>query len=70
MPVIRSEYGDICYVTDLAPMEIFLENGSYSGYDMNPQLAIEEKQEFFGSLKDNTQIIFFHDPLKDKMFYL
>lgn len=70
VPVIRSENGDICYVTDLAPMEIFLENGSYSGYDMNPQLAIEEKQEFFGSLKDNTQIIFFHDPLKDRVFYL
>ena len=40
-----------------------------SGYDLDPDLAISEKIEFLEGLETSSEIIFFHDPLKNSLFY-
>ena len=69
VPVIKTAGADICFVTDLIPMEIFMEPGVHSGYDLDPDLANREKLEFLNDLNDSTQLIYFHDPLKESVFY-
>lgn len=69
IPVIKTSGGDTCYVTDLIPLELFLESGVYSGYDFDPELAKRDKLEFLEELNHSTRLILFHDPLKESMFY-
>ena len=69
VPVIKTPDADTYFVTDLLPLELFLKSGVYSGYDMNPELAMQEKQEFLKELDESSRLIFFHDPLKESMFY-
>ena len=59
----------VWYAADLIPMESFLEADVNSGYDLDPPLALKEKVEFLKGLKDGSEIIFFHDPLKDRKIY-
>ena len=69
VPVIKTPGEDTCYVTDLIPLELFLESGVNSTYDLDPELANREKLEFLNELNHSTRLIFCHDPLKDSMFY-
>lgn len=49
--------------------ELFLEPGVYSKYDLDPELAKLEKQEFLDELDNSSRLIFFYDPLKKSLFY-
>lgn len=69
VPEIRTPGGIICYVSDLIPMELFLEEGVYSGYDLDPVLAMEEKVAFLNEISKSTRLIYFHEPLNDSIIY-
>lgn len=69
VPVIKTDGMDTCYMTDLIPMEIFLQAGVYSGYDLEPHLADQEKLDFLEGLHEPVRLIFFHEPLKDWILY-
>jgi glyoxylase-like metal-dependent hydrolase (beta-lactamase superfamily II) len=70
VPRIKASERDILFLTDLAPMELFLESDVCSGYDLDPELAIREKQGFLEGIEKGSEIIFFHDPLIDRRYYL
>lgn len=70
VPRIKASKRDIFFISDLAPMELFLENDVSSGYDLDPDLAIREKREFLGEIEKGSELIFFHDPLIDRRYYL
>ncbi len=69
VPGINSGKGWIWYVTDLIPMQSFLEPDVNSSYDLDPELALREKNDFLAGLPAESELIFFHDPLTDRMFY-
>ncbi len=68
VPVIHTPEGDILYATDLVPMELFLKPGTHSGYDLEPELAVREKEKFLGDISESVQerpvrLVLFHEPL-------
>lgn len=69
VPVIQSGNEEIVYLTDLVPMKVFLDRNLYSGYDLDPELAIREKEKYLNSLMTPTRFILFHDPLIDSLYY-
>lgn len=69
VPVIKTSGMDTCYVTDLIPMESFMKPEVNSGYDLEPELANQEKLDFLNELSRPTRLVLFHDPLIDSVFY-
>jgi len=69
LPRIRTPERDIYYMTDLAPMELFLVGDVFSGYDLDPDMLIREKRDFLNEIEAGSELIFFHDPLKDRKIY-
>lgn len=69
VPIIHSGEEKIYFMSDLLPMEIFLQPGTWCGYDLDPQLLLREKQEFLQHLAPETRLVLFHDTLKDSVFY-
>jgi glyoxylase-like metal-dependent hydrolase (beta-lactamase superfamily II) len=69
VPVIKLENEELVYLTDLVPMKVFLDKDLFSGYDLNPELALTEKGNFLKSLSSPTRLILFHDPLIDSLYY-
>lgn len=58
-----------CYLSDLVPMALFLKEDIFSGYDLDPVIALREKQVFLNEIKDPVELIFFHDLLDSSMIY-
>ena len=56
-------------MSDLVPMEIFLDPEVWCGYDLKPELLLREKQEFLCELGQDSRLILFHDTLKESIFY-
>jgi len=69
VPMIHAAEGPAYFVSDLLPMEIFLRNEIWCGYDLEPNLQLREKEEFLHNLAPNTRLLFFHDTLKKSVFY-
>jgi glyoxylase-like metal-dependent hydrolase (beta-lactamase superfamily II) len=69
VPEISTGEGKIYFVTDLIPMEVFLEPEVYCGYDLDPELQMQEKQEFLEQIEPGSRLILFHDTLKESVFY-
>jgi len=69
VPVVQSGEEKVYFTSDLLPMEVFLEPGTWCGYDLNPELQLEEKQDFLQKLNSKSLLILFHDPLKESVFY-
>jgi glyoxylase-like metal-dependent hydrolase (beta-lactamase superfamily II) len=69
VPRIITPEQEIYYVSDLIPMEIFMEPDVNSGYDLDPDLLLNEKRQFLKGINTPSEILFFHDPLKDRIFY-
>ena len=69
VPKILAQEMPLYYLTDLVPMEMFLEAGIYSGYDLNPQLSLREKERFIKDLRETSRIVYFHEPLKNSVIY-
>jgi len=57
------------YVSDLIPMEIFLDPEASSGYDTDPELARSEKVDFLESLDHSCDLVLFHDPFRQRIVY-
>jgi glyoxylase-like metal-dependent hydrolase (beta-lactamase superfamily II) len=64
VPSIQTPTGAMHYLSDLVPMEIFLEPDVSSAYDLDPGLAIREKLDFLSKLERPAELIFFHDPVR------
>lgn len=70
VPVIQ-EMGETTYfASDLVPMEIFMDQWTWCGYDLDETLVHKEKLEFLLELTPRSSLILFHDPLKDSVFYI
>jgi glyoxylase-like metal-dependent hydrolase (beta-lactamase superfamily II) len=69
MPVIFDGNTTVYYMSDLIPMGIFLDNGVYSGYDLNQELAVREKEDFLNGLSGSGRLIYFHDPLEKNHYH-
>ena len=69
VPVIETGKGWCYFLSDLVPMEIFMDRETWCGYDLDPQLVLQEKQEFLQNLPPGSRLIFFHDTLKESVFY-
>ncbi len=67
--MIQTEKEKICFMSDLIPMEIFLDPAIWCGYDLEPELQRRERREFLKILDPRTQLILFHDTLKDSVIY-
>jgi len=67
IPVIHSGEEDICFLSDLAPMEIFLEADVWCGYDQDPGLMKRERLNILQGLALKTRLILYHDTLKDSI---
>lgn len=70
VPVIGSGSEQICFISDLVPMEIFLDAKVWCGYDLEAELQLLEKREFLQELTPGTNLILFHDTLKKSLFYV
>jgi glyoxylase-like metal-dependent hydrolase (beta-lactamase superfamily II) len=69
VPVIPSEERTTYFMSDLVPMEIFLKQSLWCGYDLEPDLLLREKQEFLREIPTGSNIIFYHETLKDSVLY-
>ena len=69
LPIIKNGKEQVCFMTDLVPMEIFMEPGTWCGYDLDPELQLREKQEFLQKLIPGSRLIFFHDTLKESILF-
>jgi glyoxylase-like metal-dependent hydrolase (beta-lactamase superfamily II) len=69
VPVIQADKEKICFMSDLVPMEIFLDPAIWCGYDLDPQLLLTEKQQFLKDLDPKIRLVYFHDTLKESVLY-
>lgn len=69
VPVIHTGLEKTYFMSDLLPMEIFLEPGTWCDYDLDPELQLREKQDFLKNLDAGSRLILFHDTLKESVIY-
>lgn len=69
VPVIINGMEQHYYLSDLVPMEIFMNPETWCGYDLEPQLALQEKNEYLQEISPGSRLIFFHETLKESMFH-
>lgn len=69
VPVIHAGEGKVYFLSDLLPLEVFLEPGTWCGYDLEPELQLREKQGFIQDLVAGSRLILFHDTLKSSVLY-
>ena len=68
IPVIHSESRTTYFMSDLVPMEIFLEPSLWCGYDLEPGLLLKEKQEFLPEISVGSTLVYYHDILRSSVF--
>lgn len=69
VPVIQTGEELTYFMSDLCPMEIYLEEGTWCGYDLDPAIMIKEKQDFLSQIDKQSNLILFHETLRDKVIY-
>lgn len=69
VPVIHTGNEKTYFMSDLLPMEIFLETGTWCEYDLDPELQLREKNDFLKELDIGSRLILFHDSLKESVIY-
>jgi glyoxylase-like metal-dependent hydrolase (beta-lactamase superfamily II) len=69
VPVIKGGKGPVYFASDLLPMEMFLNPDLWCGYDLEPELLLQEKKDFLEGIPSDSTIFFFHDILKDSVLY-
>jgi len=69
VPEIQWGKGTVYFLSDLVPLEVFLEPEVHSGYDLDPGLLIKEKLDLLGQIRQGSRFFLFHDPLKDSVIY-
>ena len=69
VPEIRADEGLTYFMSDLVPMEIFLQEKLWCGYDLEPGLLLREKEKFLHNIAPSSRLLLFHDTLKESLFY-
>ena len=69
VPVIEDGIKRHYFLTDLAPMEIFMNRETWCGYDLEPALVLQEKEAILQEIPPGSELIFFHETLKESMFH-
>ena len=69
VPVIHTKEEKTYFMSDLVPMEIFLDPEVWCGYDLESNLLLREKQDFLDQAEQGSRLILFHDTLKENVFY-
>jgi len=69
VPVIKTGDDQACFMSDLVPMEIFLDPEIWCGYDLDSELLGREKQDFLQDLPPGSRMILFHDTLIESVLY-
>ncbi len=69
VPEIETGEGKIYFMSDLIPLEVFLEPEVSCGYDLEPDLLVKEKLDFLDRIAPGSRLILFHDPQKESIFY-
>lgn len=69
VPVIQNGEDLTYFMSDLCPMEIFLEERTWCAYDLDPALLLREKQDFLKEIDKGSQLVLFHETLRDKIIY-
>ncbi len=69
VPVIKTGGDKVYFMSDLVPMEIFMDPELWCGYDLEADLQRREKREFFQELAPESKLILFHDTLKESLYY-
>ena len=69
VPEILSGKGKVYFVSDLVPMEIFLEPEVWCGYDLDSGLLLGEKKDFLRDLAPGSKLILYHDTLKESVIF-
>lgn len=62
VPLIPGKNYDLLFVSDLMPMALLADPGSFSYYDIDKELQLEEKKSLPGSLDNPTLVILYHEP--------
>jgi glyoxylase-like metal-dependent hydrolase (beta-lactamase superfamily II) len=69
VPEIETGKGRVYFMSDLIPLEVFLEPEVSCGYDLEPELLVKEKQEFLDRIDSGSRLFLFHDSHKESIFY-
>lgn len=69
VPLIHTKEEKTYFMSDLVPMEIFLDPEVWCGYDLESDLILREKQEFLDQAERGSRLILFHDTFKESVFY-
>jgi len=69
VPVIKHGEELVYFLSDLVPMEIFLQEKLWCGYDLEPGLLRKEKEKFLDTVAPKSRLLLFHDTLKESVFY-
>ena len=67
VPVMTIGKEQICFMSDLVPMDIFLQPEVWCGYDMDSGLLLREKQDFIRSLDPGSKLVLFHDTFTESV---
>ncbi len=59
----------VWYASDLIPMKSFLDPDVCSAFDLDPEIARQEKNKFLSELPPGSELIYFHDPHTVRQFY-
>ena len=69
VPEIKTWEEKVYFMSDLVPMEIFMDPELWCGYDLKAALQLREKREFFQDLAPESNLVLFHDTLKESLVY-
>jgi len=69
VPVIHTKEEQTYFMSDLVPIEIFLDPEVWCGYDLESNLLLREKQKFLDQAEPGSRLILFHDTLKESVIY-
>jgi len=61
IPMVKTVEGWLIFITDLAPMRIFLNTSAYSYYDSDYRGVIRERQALLDSISRGSKIVYYHE---------
>ena len=67
VPRISGKKADLVFASDLIPLRLMMEPGSFSSYDIQPERQVDEKEAFLKSITRPTLVVLYHDPLEQVM---
>ena len=62
LPVLDAGDHDVLFASDLIPLSLHMEKGSWSYYDEQRELLEEERQRVLKNLRPGSNIIYYHEP--------